>query len=80
MKLRLYIFPKKNVLDPQANMISQLLARKNHKVNEVHRGKFFDINFNEINSRSELEEIAHDICQNIFANKVSEDYKFEILE
>ncbi len=66
---------KKNVLDPQGQVIQKTLNGMGfNNVNEVRQGKFFELEISETNkdrSKTKVEEM----CQKLLANLVIEDYK-----
>ena len=75
MKVKVIITLKNGVLDPQGKVIQQTLNGMNFvDVKEVRQGKYFNIEVNEKDeskARSKVEEM----CKNLLANMVIEDYK-----
>ena len=75
MKISVIITLKKDVLDPQGQVIQKTLNGMGfNNVNEVRQGKFFEVEINETNkerSKTKVEEM----CQKLLANLVIEDYK-----
>ena len=75
MKISVIITLKKDVLDPQGQVIQKTLNGMGfNNVNEVRQGKFFEIEISETNkeiSKTKVEEM----CQKLLANLVIEDYK-----
>ena len=75
MKISVIITLKKDVLDPQGQVIQKTLNGMGfNNVNEVRQGKFFELEINEANkekSKTKVEEM----CQKLLANLVIEDYK-----
>ena len=75
MKISVIITLKKNVLDPQGQVIQKTLNGMGFiNVNEVRQGKFFEVEIGETNkeiSKTKVEEM----CQKLLANLVIEDYK-----
>ena len=75
MKIKIIVTLKKSVLDPQGTVIQQALNGMGFKnVNEVRQGKFFEINIDE-KDQIKAEEKANEMCKNLLANLVIEDYK-----
>ena len=75
MKISAIITLKKDVLDPQGKVIHQTLEGMNFKnVNEVRQGKYFEIDVNE-NDPKKAKEIVEDMCEQLLANLVIENYK-----
>ena len=75
MKISVIITLKKDVLDPQGQIIQKTLNGMGfNNVNEVRQGKFFEVEISETNkeiSKTKVEEM----CQKLLANLVIEDYK-----
>ena len=75
MKISVIITLKKNVLDPQGQVIQKTLNGMGfNNVNEVRQGKYFEIEVSEsdkIKAKVKVEEI----CKKLLANLVIEDYK-----
>ena len=75
MKISVIITLKKDVLDPQGQVIQKTLNGMGfNNVNEVRQGKFFEVEISEANkeiSKTKVEEM----CQKLLANLVIEDYK-----
>ena len=75
MKISVIITLKKDVLDPQGQVIQKTLNGMGfNNVNEVRQGKFFEVEISETNkerSKTKVEEM----CQKLLANLVIEDYK-----
>ena len=75
MKISAIITLKKDVLDPQGKVIHQTLEGMNFKnINEVRQGKYFEIDVNE-NDPKKAKEIVENMCENLLANLVIENYK-----
>jgi len=75
LKISVIITLKKDVLDPQGQVIQKTLNGMGfNNVNEVRQGKFFELEISETNkekSKTKVEEM----CQKLLANQVIEDYK-----
>ena len=75
MKVSVIITLKKDVLDPQGQVIQKTLNGMGFSnVNEVRQGKYFEIEVDEKDikiAKTKTEEI----CQKLLANLVIEDYK-----
>ena len=78
MKARVLVYPRREVLDPQAKAIQQALARLGFDdVVEVHAGKAFDI---EVSGRSATAEARlRTMCEKLLANPVMESFSIELL-
>jgi len=75
LKISVIITLKKDVLDPQGQVIQKTLNGMGfNNVNEVRQGKFFEVEISETNkeiSKTKVEEM----CKKLLANLVIEDYK-----
>ena len=79
MTARVFVSPKKTVLDPQGQTIRAALASRGYAgIEEVRQGKVFEVEVapGNANAAQELEEIA----RTILANPVIEDYRVEWLD
>ena len=75
MKISAIITLKKDVLDPQGKVIHQALDGMGFKgIDEVRQGKYFEIEVNE-NDPKKAKEIVEEMCKNLLANLVIENYK-----
>ena len=75
MKISIIVTIKKEVLDPQGNVIQQTLKNMGFKsIKTVRQGKYFDIELNETN-KEEAKKVAEEICKKLLANLVIEEYK-----
>ena len=91
MKISIIVTIKKEVLDPQGNVIQQTLKNMGFKsIKSIRQGKYFDIELDEKKIKSyqkakkpilgnEVKELvkteAEDICKKLLANLVIEEYK-----
>ena len=91
MKISIIVTIKKEVLDPQGNVIQQTLKNMGFKsIKTVRQGKYFDIELDETKIKSyqkakkplligEVDKIvkaeAEEICKKLLANLVIEEYK-----
>ena len=75
MKISVIITLKKDVLDPQGKVIHQTLDGMGfNDINEVRQGKYFEINTKE-NDPKKAKDKVEDMCKNLLANLVIENYK-----
>ena len=75
MKISAIITLKKDVLDPQGKVIHQALDGMGfNNINEVRQGKYFEINVDE-NDPKKAREIVENMCSNLLANLVIENFK-----
>ena len=78
MRARVFITPKKGVLDPQGKAIEHSLhALGFPEVREVHQGKYLEVALEGLN-RQQAEQHVDEMCRKLLANLVIEDYRFEL--
>lgn len=79
VRVRVTVFPRPEILDPQGKAIASSLERVGFdQVSEVRAGKCFDLTLDgvtEAGARKEAEKMA----DKLLANTVVEDYSVEIL-
>ena len=74
MKISIIVTIKKEVLDPQGNVIQQTLKNMGYKnIVNVRQGKYFDIELDETD-KEKAKKIAEEICKKLLTNIVIEDY------
>ena len=81
MMARVYVLPKRTVLDPQGQAIRSALAGLGHtSIKAVRQGKVFEVTLmpgmNREKARAEIDQIARDVL----ANPVIEEYRVEFGE
>ena len=75
MKISVIITLKKDVLDPQGQVIHQTWDGMGFTdVNEVRQGKYFEIDMKE-NDPKKAKDKVEDMCKKLLANLVIENYK-----
>ena len=75
MKISVIITLKKDVLDPQGQVIQKTLNGMGFSnVNEVRQGKYFQIEVDEKDIKKAKTK-TEEICQKLLANLVIEDYE-----
>ena len=75
MKISVVITLKKDELDPQGKVIHQTIDGMGFdKVNEVRKGKYFEINTKETDKKKANDKVE-EMCKKLLANLVIEDYK-----
>ena len=75
MKVSTIITLKKEVLDPQGNVIKSTLDGMGfNNINEIRQGKYFEIEIDE-KDKKKAEEQVENMCKKLLANLVIEDYK-----
>ena len=75
MKISVIITLKKDVLDPQGQVIHQTLDGMGFQdINEVRQGKYFEIDTKE-NDNDKAKAKVEEMCKKLLANLVIENYK-----
>tara|TARA_B100001123_G_C15067593_1_gene930267 strand:+ start:428 stop:670 length:243 start_codon:yes stop_codon:yes gene_type:complete len=75
LKISVVVTLKKDVLDPQGKTIKKVLNNMNfNNVNDIRQGKYFEIEIDE-KTQKKAEEKVEEICKQLLANLVIEDYK-----
>lgn len=77
---KIFVRHKKGILDPQGKTIKDALhAMKYSSVGEVKIGKLIDIRF-DAKDMDDAKSKINDMCKQLLANPVVEQYTFEIEE
>jgi phosphoribosylformylglycinamidine synthase len=80
MLAKVYITPKKAILDPQGKAIANSLHSLDYnEVGDVRMGKYLEIQLYGL-SRAQTEQRVEEMCRRLLANLVIEDFRFEIVE
>ena len=75
MKISVVITLKKDVLDPQGKVIHQTLDGMGfNDINEVRQGKYFEIDTKEDDPKKAKDKVE-EMCKQLLANLVIENYK-----
>ena len=78
MKVRVFVTPKKGVLDPQGVVIETGLRQLGFTgAGQVRVGKVIDLVV-ETSDRAEASERVHAMCKTFLTNPVIEDYTFTL--
>ncbi len=78
MQARIYVTLKRGVLDPQGKAIEHSLhALGFDEVEEVRLGKLVEVRLRD-GDREEASRRLDDMCRQLIANGVIEDYRFEL--
>lgn len=78
MLVKVYVTPRKGILDPQGRAVEQSLKSFGFKsVSDVKIGKYITL---EIAAKSvdDAREQARKMCERLLANPLIEDYTFEV--
>ena len=80
MRVRIHVFPKHGVLDPQGKAIERSLRTLGYvEVRDVRAGRCLDVEVDET-SAAAVEARVREMCEKLLANPVIEDYRFEVIE
>lgn len=80
MKARVYVTLKNGVLDPQGKAIQGSLENLGFQgIKAVRQGKLIEIALDE-KDKSKASEKLDNMCKNLLANTVIENYEYEIKE
>ena len=80
MLARVYVTPKKAILDPQGKAIANSLHALNYsEVSDVRMGKYLEVRLHGL-SRPQAEQRIEEMCRRLLANLVIEDFRFELVE
>jgi phosphoribosylformylglycinamidine synthase PurS subunit len=80
MLAKVYVTPKKAILDPQGKAIAHSLHTLDYnEVTDVRMGKYLEVHLTGL-SRSQAEQRVEEMCRRLLANLVIEDFRFEITE
>jgi len=78
MRARVFITPKKDVLDPQGKAVEHSLrALGFSEARDVHIGKYVELCIDGLD-REQAARRTDEMCRKLLANGVIEDYRFEI--
>jgi phosphoribosylformylglycinamidine synthase len=77
---RVFVTPKQGILDPQGKAIQQSLHTLGYpEVGDVRLGKYVEMQVADV-SRESLESRVREMCERLLANRVIEDFRFELVE
>ena len=80
MKAKIHITLKPGVLDPQGKAVQHALGSLGFfGIDEVRQGKFIEIDLSETNT-AEAQKNVENMCKQLLANTVIENYAIEITE
>ena len=77
---RVYVTPKRGVLDPQGKAVQQALhALGFGEVGDVRVGKFIELQLRDVSAEAAGQRVQA-MCERLLANGVIEDFRFELTE
>lgn len=78
MKAKIYVTPKKAVLDPQGKAVANALHSLGYAaVKEVRIGKYMEVELDG-GDKAAVQKQLDEMCLRILSNPVIEDYRFEL--
>ena len=78
---RIYVTPKPGVVDPQGlSILGGLKSLGYDTVSAVRAGRYLEIHLGEAESQEAAESRATDMCRQLLANPVIEDFRLEVTE
>jgi len=80
MKARVFVTPKRGVLDPQGKAVERSLhALGFAEAHDVHIGKYIEMTLEGVDP-ADARRRTDEMCRRLLANGVIEDYRFELDE
>jgi len=80
MKARIEVRLKPGILDPQGKAIGGALAGLGYAgLGEVRQGKLIEIDLPDATDRAAAAKTVEDMCRNLLANPVTEDFRVELI-
>jgi len=80
MLARVYVTPKRGILDPQGRaVLNALHALRYGEALDARAGKYFELRLGPLD-RARAQARVREMCERLLANLVIEDYRFEILD
>ena len=78
---RIYVTPKPGVVDPQGlSILGGLKSLGYDSVSAVRAGRYLEVQLGEAASAEDAEARTTEMCRQLLANPVIEDYRFEVSE
>ena len=76
-KIKVFVYPKKGVLDPQGKTVESALHTLGYKkVSNVRIGKYIELEL----PAGDNKKLVDEMCRKLLVNSVIEDYHFEVIE
>ncbi len=78
MRVKVFVTPRQGILDPQGRAVEQALKSLGFDgVSGVHVGRYIVLEV-EAASAEEARDAARKMCDQLLANPLIEDYRFEV--
>lgn len=80
MRARVFVTPKRGVLDPQGKAVERSLHHLGYtEVRDVRLGKYIELALDGLDREAAWQRMD-EMCRRLLANGVIEDYRFELDE
>jgi phosphoribosylformylglycinamidine synthase subunit PurS len=78
VKVRVTVYPRREILDPQGKAIRDALSRVGFEgIDDIRAGKSFELSLGTDDPEA-AGRLAREVCDKVLANRVVEDYEVEI--
>ena len=78
MQVKVFVTPRKGILDPQGRAVEQSLKSLGFKdVTGVHVGRYIIVDV-DAKSKAAAADAVKKMCDQLLANPLIEDYRFEV--
>ena len=77
MKAKVIVRLKDGVLDPQGQTIQRSLNKMGHEVIGLRQGKYFEIEFDDLQDESAVRKQVEEIAQDVLCNPIIETFEIE---
>ena len=77
MKAKVIVRLKDGVLDPQGQTIQRSLNKMGHEATGLRQGKYFEIEFDDLQDESAVRKQVEEIAQDVLCNPIIETFEIE---
>jgi phosphoribosylformylglycinamidine synthase subunit PurS len=78
VRVKVFVTPRQGILDPQGRAVEAALANLGFTgIRDLHLGRFVVLELN-ASSKVAAEETVRKMCEQLLANPMIEDYRFEV--
>jgi phosphoribosylformylglycinamidine synthase subunit PurS len=78
VRIKVFVTPRQGILDPQGRAVEAALANLGFTgVSDVHLGRYIVLVL-DAPSKAAAEETVRKMCEQLLANPMIEDYRFEV--
>ena len=79
-KVKIYVTPKKGILDPQGKTVESALHSLGYKnVGNVRIGKYIELEITNQQTNQQPNKQIDEMAKKLLANPIIEDYSFEVI-